>query len=351
MVRHFKPLARAMKFNLLRARAEHQRERPITQSLPLAFVIGCGRSGTTILGKMMQRHPDLFYHFEPYHLWAAADPTTDMINLYHDVDASCVLDAADASHLIATRIERLLVNPALRTDARVVVEKTPINAMRIGYLNAMFPNARLVHIVRNGSKVIRSIDRLARNNSYRIAGKPNMNQWWGVADAKWNALRRDCERLDCFADEIDLIENDDHLARGAVEWLMSLQQVDNHRHVLGNRLLEITYHDLINTPQSTLRMIAEHIGVSCNDAWVEDAAAMVSSREHQLMGTIELPPNIASAFNEMQYRYEFSGAIACESKPSFSESVLANEYIANTCRQRPARITERSMLAIDNMTQ
>lgn len=44
---------------------------------PPGFIIGCGRSGTTILGTILEQHPSICYLLEPYHLWAAIDPRTD----------------------------------------------------------------------------------------------------------------------------------------------------------------------------------------------------------------------------------------------------------------------------------
>jgi hypothetical protein len=84
MVEIVKPWVRALKYNSLRYLAEwtvrqsSSDEQP--QQLPLpVFIIGCGRSGTTILGQVLSAHPEVYYLFEPYHLWAAIDPMTDVL--------------------------------------------------------------------------------------------------------------------------------------------------------------------------------------------------------------------------------------------------------------------------------
>ncbi len=83
-----KPCLRAIKYGYLRRQAEHLARRSTRfdgkpLDAPVVFLIGCGRSGTTILGKLFALHPQVHYLFEPYHLWAAIDPATDCINLYH----------------------------------------------------------------------------------------------------------------------------------------------------------------------------------------------------------------------------------------------------------------------------
>ena len=44
------------------------------------FIIGCGRSGTTILGKTLSKHPDIKYLNERRDLWHRAYPEFDIWN-------------------------------------------------------------------------------------------------------------------------------------------------------------------------------------------------------------------------------------------------------------------------------
>ena len=67
---------------------------PAVQS---AYLIGCGRSGTTVCGRVLKNHPGVYYFYEPYHLWAAIDPTIDVLNLYHTGTANFLLDTNDCT--------------------------------------------------------------------------------------------------------------------------------------------------------------------------------------------------------------------------------------------------------------
>ena len=139
------------------------------------FIIGCGRSGTTLLGELLAGHPEFSYRYEPYHLWAAVDPITDFLHLYSRGEYHCLLDASSVTPTARLRFRRLISAPSGLT----LVEKSPHNALRIGYLDALVPGARFIHIVRDGIDAARSIEKVARVNR-RMAFRPSLNEWWGV---------------------------------------------------------------------------------------------------------------------------------------------------------------------------
>lgn len=311
MLESFKPVGRAVKYGLLRRWADVRAMLPVSHARlsdrPPAFIVGCGRSGTTILGKIFQKHPGVTYLFEPYHLWAAVDPRTDVINLYHRVDGRFLLRAGDVTDAVRRRFRRLILASA--RPGTLLIEKTPLNAARMDYLNALAPGASFVHIVRDGLDVARSIDRLASVNSYKIAGKPTLNQWWGVGGCKWPALARDAKEAGYFATEVDALES--HIERGALEWLVSLEEVDRYREMLGDRLLEIRYPDLIGETARTLRRICQFLGVPSPEPWQREAAAMIFPREKASGSSMSLPPGMAAAFDRFQERYGFPNRATC----------------------------------------
>ncbi len=268
-----------------------------------AFIVGCGRSGTTFLGDSLSRHPECGYHFEPYHLWCALAPETDANHLYQTDAGRLLMDERDASPEMEPVFRALFLNGAKR-KSRVVVEKTPHNAMRIGFLRRLAPNARFVHIVRSGFHVARSIERLASTNHYQIAFRDDYNQWWGRGGAKWHHLSRDGADADYFKDEVGQLLRDD--AKGAYEWLVSLAEVDRWRETLGPRLLEITYEELVAEPRATLGIVARFLGLSRDEAWLDGAAERVRPPTHHLPTPLMLPLRMRTAFNRTQRRYGFA---------------------------------------------
>ena len=316
MLETIKPWARAVKFASLYRHARRLarqadrttgRVRDSGPDLRLGFLFGCGRSGTTILGKVFAFHPEVCYLFEPYHRWAAIDPRTDLIQLYVARNTRCILDESDCDDTIRRRFSHLIAAEGFRRRRSVIIEKTPINAMRIGYLNGLAPNAKCVHIVRDGVDVCRSIHRLASTNTYRIAGKPRLNQWWGMSDIKWKVLVRDGAAGGYYPEEVARLKG--HDVRGAYEWLVTLHEVDRWRQCLGERIFELTYEQLTRDATGSLTKICRFLGVSTPGDWIRKAADAIDADRHNRGEPLRLPIRMAGAFNQFQERYGFSNRV------------------------------------------
>jgi hypothetical protein len=304
-----KPYARAWKYARLYRQAKRHANRAIESErlMPLAFVLACGRSGTTVLGRILGRHPQVQYLFEPYHSWAAIDPRTDMLQLYVNSDAHCILDSADANDAIRSRFNRVIRTRHVARQVDLVIEKTPINAMRIGYLLALAPDARFIHIVRDGVDVARSIARLSGAGDYRIFGKPRLGKWWGIGGCKWRFLAQDGIVRGYYPAAVESISDD--FSKGAYEWLVSLHEVDRFRQQLGARLFEFTYQELTDSPTETLRAVCAHIDVHADAEWLAGAAHMLDEARTN-PGLIEsLPGPMAEGFNRLQERYGFDNRV------------------------------------------
>jgi len=61
------------------------------------FIIGCGRSGTTILGRIFEKHPRAIYFFEPWDMWAAVDSALDLTGILFRSTKS-ILNKSDVSN-------------------------------------------------------------------------------------------------------------------------------------------------------------------------------------------------------------------------------------------------------------
>jgi hypothetical protein len=309
-----KPLARTLKLRWLKHQTERLAQIPVDAERaehpdlpPPAFIFACGRSGTTILGKVFSLHPEVCYLREPYHRWAAIDPTLDVTNLHVRTPPRLWWDASDATDRIRARFARLILGERERTSQRVLIEKTPHNIYRIGLLEALTAGrARYVHIVRDGIDVARSIDRLAANQPYKMAGRADYNQWWGANDLKWRRLAAEGPGRGHFTDE-HVTQLTTHAQRGAYEWLTSLSEADRWRPVLTDRLLEITYPELTADPTGTLNRIAAHVGASAPQSWLDAVVPMVSSERRNEGAPLPLPDAMARAFDTFQERYGFPG--------------------------------------------
>lgn len=273
---------------------------------PVHFLVGCGRSGTTILGLILAKNESIHYIYEPYHLWYIVDPRLDATGLHaRPSDVRFFLDEDDYSDDSRGRFDSLFSRRPREGIARCVIEKTPHNAARIGWIDAIEPGARFIHIVRNGINVVRSIDRIATESSYRYAFRSGYNQWWGEGDVKWNALKGQGAARGYFPDEVDLLTS--HTQRGAYEWLVSIGEIDHCRDRLDDRIFEITYTQLTSEPATICKQIADHIDVPAPRGWLDQACGMLSKERVNEGDDLLLPPAMASKFNEYQERYGFDG--------------------------------------------
>lgn len=124
----------------------------------LLVVLGCGRSGTTWLERMLLASPHAggvdgaeSFLFKVCHpLWrdlAGFAPLTDREQLVRALRRFCdaVLEAAMAEH---------------SPEGDVFVEKTPMHSLMVEEVAAVYPEAHFLHLIRDGRDVARSISQV-----------------------------------------------------------------------------------------------------------------------------------------------------------------------------------------------
>jgi len=274
---------RALKWDTRHSIAQARRHMPVSRRWRnIVFIVGCGRSGTTLLGEMLADHPEVHYLNEPRDRWSAVDPLTDDIDLFDTPRRKLCLRGEDASDDRVRRFERVfgVSDPHAR---RTLVEKLPQNCFRIPWLRRLAPRAKFIHIVRDWPGVVASITKLSRDESYAIAGRPLLNRWWGSRYSK----------LDCFLDELrgsPLIPDDADLTSipvsaaefeqlAACEWYASVLAVRDARADLGDDYLEVRYEDLVAEPRHVLARIHDFIALADDEASVKRAARRVRRAE------------------------------------------------------------------------
>jgi hypothetical protein len=103
------------------------------------IIIGAPRSGTSVLARILSQHPSLAYANEPRMIWRYGnDHRSDMLNVNHATP--------DVLEYIQKKFSRLVEEQG-RTR---LLEKTPSNSLRIEFVDRIFPDAKFVHITRNG---------------------------------------------------------------------------------------------------------------------------------------------------------------------------------------------------------
>ncbi|MFP4227846.1 MAG: sulfotransferase family protein [Salinivenus sp.] len=115
------------------------------------LILGAARSGTKLLRRLLGAAPTCAV--VPYGVPAVW--TRDHEDYAHDaLPRSACTDAT--ARRIRRELRRLAQGPP---DATLLVEKTSANTLRVPFVDAVFPEARFVHLVRDGVDVVESARR------------------------------------------------------------------------------------------------------------------------------------------------------------------------------------------------
>ncbi len=117
------------------------------------ILVGCPRSGTTLLGRLFAAHPDVAYWEEPRPIWSLGNES-----LPDDV-----LDERRLTPRIARRIDGAFHRFLKKSGKSRFAEKTPSNLLRLRFIHALYPDCRIIHILRDGRPAVASmLERLSK---------------------------------------------------------------------------------------------------------------------------------------------------------------------------------------------
>lgn len=236
------------------------------------FVIGCGRSGTTILGTTLSRHGLVTYLNEPRHLWFQAYPEADIwTGLAASRNGRLGLTDADADDRKSRKLKRLFRLETLLSKKPVLIEKLPINSFRLKLIHTVFPDARYIHIHRNGLEVARSIQKASEAGS-----------WFGANSYKWDRL---AEYASTRIDGPDIASLcTDYREMGLLEWRLSTEAVvDFLGDLPPDAYVELSYDELMRHPVETVSRILKFIGIDPEREVTDFASETIRRRTSALV--------------------------------------------------------------------
>lgn len=103
------------------------------------IILGAARSGTTLLSKILGQHRDVAHLVEPRMTWR-----------YGNDRKSDMLQPEDATPRIIAHIRKRFATYVREKGKTRLVEKSPNNSLRPAFVQQVFPDAKFVHIIRNG---------------------------------------------------------------------------------------------------------------------------------------------------------------------------------------------------------
>jgi hypothetical protein len=191
------------------------------------FLVGCARSGTSILGEAIATHPRVAYLFEPSEIWQRLVPEKPDHRL----------TAADATPEVVQAAHEALEAARSGLAGDVLLEKNPKHVIRIPFLLAIFPDARFLHLLRDGRDVVPSL-------MFR-----NRGETWGHLE------------IPGWRDLLARYPRENHI-RCAHQWRDAVALARGDALGLGpGRYREVRYENLVREPKQTLDAVLAFLGL------------------------------------------------------------------------------------------
>lgn len=216
---------------------------------PFVFVVGCPRSGTTLLQRMLDNHPSLAVANDTHFVWRCLErrgpefipdalagrdvPLTtklfEGVLEYHRFPRLGISDeqaekAAERSTTYSGFVGELYTEFASQKGKPLGGEKSPDFVRRLSILHGLFPHTKIVHIVRDGRDVALSV-------------------------FEWTEGRKGPAQLDLWRES--------RVAATALWWRRMVATGRRDGAQLGSgSYFEVMYEDLTADPEAILRRIA-----------------------------------------------------------------------------------------------
>lgn len=225
--------------------------RPVTKPI---FLVGMGRSGTTLLGTILATHPAIGFLNEPKAIWHTVVPYEDVGGFYAQGNAKFRLGPEDASTEVIRRTKQVFGYYAWLTRSCRIVDKYPELTYRRSFLRAIFPDAIIIGIVRHPDAVVSSVVNWTAQHGNQNTG------WWGVRSRKWHLLWEELiqpvpHRAAAFRALDPLTATPEQ--RALAEWIVATDELTRADAEDSEKVNAIVrYEDLVAQPAQTIRTIA-----------------------------------------------------------------------------------------------
>lgn len=276
---------------LKRMSNSNRRFRPIEKPI---FILGTGRSGTTILGIVLSMHQDVGYLNEPKAIWHLIHPQEDVIGSYSKEKGIYRLTSEDATEEMCHQAERLFGAYLSTTFSQRVVDKYPELIFRVDFVRKLFPDARFILLIRNGWDTCRSIASWSDRLGLQVNGKTH--DWWGVEDRKWKLIVDQLVATDDILSEYkkEIERFDRHLDRASVEWIVTMSEGQKILQNFPDCIYTIRFEELTSKPSEVLTSLCKFCELKLDKTFLDYARHTLHPLPSR--NTFDLHPKIAPIF-------------------------------------------------------
>ena len=194
-----------------------------------AFIIALPRSGTSWLQGMLQTLPEIATvretHLSDRYLRQLTRQWVQEHEHPEPDGLQAVLTKAEFYECLRAFSDRVFAKIAeFNPGATVILEKTPGNLNFVDLLNALYPDAYFIHVMRDPRAVVAS--------------------WLALKQEKWGWLKPEQNHID--------------IARW---WVQAIEKRDRAAELLQDRFIEVRYEDLKSDRDSVLLDVTKFLGL------------------------------------------------------------------------------------------
>ena len=228
------------------------------------FIYGHARSGTTLLARLIRLHPEIHCNWQA-HFFTRQPFLTSLVDSPEEQEwltrrSNRWNRGGDLSGLVLRgAADLILEREALKVGKRIVGDKSPsslIHGQAIRDTALIYPDARIVYIIRDGRDVL--ISERFRNF---VEGSKFLNAQDKsiIADLKVNQTQ--------FTDGSRSIFTDSFISRAAKGWVDNITEtVAEGKRIYGDRFYFLRYEDLLREPFAQMTALWKTFGVEVDPA-------------------------------------------------------------------------------------
>ncbi len=264
------------------------------------FLVGCPRSGTTLLQSMLGAHSGV-YTIPETHFFSRIFPRNPLLRKFHLTDRnvrsffrSKVLELDADPNFFPIGFKALFLRNFGRGFCKVLdtesnlhgkyawVEKTPQHLHRITHISASIPTAKFVHVIRPGTDTIASL--------YHVTNE-FPDQWGG------SRTLHDC------------------IERWVSDITESARYVGHPQHHY------VLYEDLVRSPESTLLTLTTFLGLAFEPQMIEEYSS--AYRRHVAERGAEWTANAGGPLDQTKQGRKFHEYLSIEQQAIVEDRLRA----------------------------
>jgi LPS sulfotransferase NodH len=226
------------------------------------FILGHARSGTTLLMRLVRLHPEVHCNYQA-HFFTRRPLLKSLVDTPEAEEwltrkSNRWNHGSDLSPLVLRAAADIIMErDAAREGKRIVGDKSPssvIHGQAVRDLHAVYPDAKIVYIVRDGRDVIISerFRNFVEESKFLTAEDKRI-----ISDLRVDSAPFEDGRRSIFTETF--------IRRKAGDWVNNLQETEvDSRRLFGSAFYGLRYEDLLERPFTEMKKVWSFLGVEAD---------------------------------------------------------------------------------------